>query len=62
MASTNWLAESGVIGLLYRGLASPSQRDEAGWATVHWRLSWADLRFIVPATSLSYVVATLGAT
>jgi len=35
MATTSWLAESDVIGLVGRNLASPSQRDAAGWATVY---------------------------
>jgi len=30
MAKIHWLAESGVIGLICRGLASPSQRDVVG--------------------------------
>ena len=35
MATTSGLAEGDVIGLVCRNLASPSQRDAAGWATVH---------------------------
>ena len=61
IAAANQLEESGLIGLISRGLTSPPIWLGIGLLGVFFvlyaaALSWADLSFVLPATAFGYVL------